>query len=83
MYSRTYALKNNKVDASGTYYLDMGSSGAKYRTPSDDLTLDGLHEKVIDLKSAAYACGAKLNSFSEADELVEKLDNLCEEYKRM
>ena len=27
-----------------------------------------------------YACGAKLNSFSEADEVIEKLDNLCAEY---
>lgn len=28
-----------------------------------------------------YACGAKLNSFSEADEIIEKLDELCKEYK--
>lgn len=28
-----------------------------------------------------YACGAKLLSFSEADEVIEKLDNLCKEYK--
>ena len=28
-----------------------------------------------------YACGAKLNSFSEADEIIEKLDELCMEYK--
>ena len=27
-----------------------------------------------------YACGAKLKSFSEADELIEKLDNLCKDY---
>ena len=27
-----------------------------------------------------YACGAKLNSFSEADEIIEKLDNICKEY---
>lgn len=27
-----------------------------------------------------YACGAKLQSFSEADELIEKLDTLCKEY---
>ena len=31
----------------------------------------------------AYACGAKLNSFNEADELIEKLDKLCEEYKQV
>ena len=60
MYSRTYALKNNKKDDSGTYYLDMGSSGAKYRTPSDDLSTDGLHEKVIDLKALSYAVGANI-----------------------
>lgn len=28
-----------------------------------------------------YACGAKLNSFSEADEIIDKLDKLCMEYK--
>ena len=28
-----------------------------------------------------YACGAKLKSFSEADEIIEKLDELCKEYK--
>lgn len=27
-----------------------------------------------------YACGAKLKSFSEADEIVDKLDELCKEY---
>lgn len=28
-----------------------------------------------------YACGAKLNSFSEADEIIDKLDELCKQYK--
>lgn len=28
-----------------------------------------------------YACGAKLKSFSEADEIIDKLDILCKEYK--
>lgn len=28
-----------------------------------------------------FACGAKLKSFSEADEIIEKLDELCKEYK--
>lgn len=28
-----------------------------------------------------YACGAKLKSFSEADEIIDKLDELCKEYK--
>ena len=27
-----------------------------------------------------YACGAKLQSFSEVDEVIEKLDDLCKEY---
>lgn len=27
-----------------------------------------------------YACGAKLQSFSEADEIIDKLDELCKEY---
>ena len=27
-----------------------------------------------------YACGAKLNSFSEADEIIEKLNNMCKTY---
>ena len=30
-----------------------------------------------------YACGTKLNSFSEADEVIDKLDNLCKEYKNI
>lgn len=29
-----------------------------------------------------YACGAKLNSFSEADEIIDKLDELCKEYNQ-
>ncbi len=29
----------------------------------------------------AYACGAKLKNFSEADEIIAKLDELCKEYK--
>ncbi len=28
-----------------------------------------------------YACGAKLKSFSEADEIIDKLDELCKQYK--
>ena len=28
-----------------------------------------------------YACGAKLHDFKEADEIIEKLDRLCAEYK--
>lgn len=28
-----------------------------------------------------YACGAKLKSFSRADEIIDKLDRLCKEYK--
>ncbi|MEE0699643.1 MAG: bifunctional oligoribonuclease/PAP phosphatase NrnA [Bacilli bacterium] len=28
-----------------------------------------------------YACGAKLKNFSEADEIIDKLDELCKEYK--
>ena len=29
-----------------------------------------------------YACGAKLQSFLEADEIIDKLDELCYEYKK-
>lgn len=29
-----------------------------------------------------YACGAKLKSFNEADEIIDKLDELCEEYNK-
>lgn len=28
-----------------------------------------------------YACGAKLHGFNEADEIIDKLDELCKEYK--
>lgn len=30
-----------------------------------------------------YACGAKLKSFSEADEIIDKLDELCKEYNEV
>jgi len=29
-----------------------------------------------------YACGAKLHDFKEADEIIEKLDKLCAEYRK-
>lgn len=51
MFSRT-----REID--GTYYLDMGSSGRKFRTPDEELSTDGLHETVINLKETQQSMGA-------------------------
>ncbi len=63
MYSRTFALKGDaRVSAkgSGTWYLDLGSSGNKYRSPDEGLYKDGLHAKVFDLKTNPKTLGAKI-----------------------
>lgn len=60
VYSRTYPIKDNAIDENGTYYLDMGSSGNKYREPTEDLLTDGLHEKVMNLKEIKQPCGANI-----------------------
>ncbi|MCQ2178049.1 MAG: metallophosphoesterase family protein [Bacteroidales bacterium] len=51
MYSRTREIN-------GVWYLDMGSSGAKWRTPDEGQYKDGLHEKIIDLKAQQQCVGA-------------------------
>lgn len=45
----------------GTFYLDMGSSGKKYRYPEDELREDGDHITVIDLIPDANCVGAVVN----------------------
>lgn len=93
MFSRTKQLYNGKVstdELKGTYYLDMGSSGNKYRKPSDDLTNDGLHETVIDLLNAEIkvAMGAIIDvtdtemTVSVYNTLDEKVDSFVVKAKR-
>lgn len=64
MYSRTYQLNGNKKSLNplvGTYYLDMGSSGDKYRSPDETVVQgDSFHEKVIDLKTKNYSCSSNI-----------------------
>jgi len=50
-YSRTKVID-------GTVYLDLGSSGTKFRKPEDEMYSDGIHEKVIDLKTEEITAGA-------------------------
>jgi len=50
-YSRT-----RQID--GTCYLDLGSSGDKFRSPEQAMYCDGLHEKVLDLKANRTCVGA-------------------------
>ena len=42
----------------GTFYLDMGSSGRKYRKPEEALYTDGIHEKVMDFIPDKNCVGA-------------------------
>ena len=54
IYSRTREI-------SGTYYLDMGSSGDKRRALDESVAEgDGIHGKVLDLKGEALCCGANV-----------------------
>ncbi len=63
MYSRTYPLENDCVSSTGdgTYYLDLGSSGNKYREPDEGLYSDGLHAKVLNLKAEPQTLGASVS----------------------
>ena len=64
VYSRTYPLDGDRraADASsGTYYLDMGSSGDKWRNPDESVREgDALHERVFDLKTDRLSCAADI-----------------------
>ena len=67
IYSRTYQLYDGKPtsDGKGTYYLDMGSSGDKRRSVDASLSeQDGIHQKVIDLKTLglSFACNVEVTS---------------------
>lgn len=63
MYSRTYPLENDSVSSTGdgTFYLDLGSSGNKYREPDEGLYSDGLHAKVLNLKAEPQTLGASVS----------------------
>ena len=69
MYSRTYRLNGLKKSVSsnlGTYYLDMGSSGDKRRSPDESVkTGDSYHEKVIDLNKQNYSCASNITVSEE------------------
>ena len=54
----------------GTWYLDMGSSGSKYRVPEEEMYSDGIHEKVLDLK-ATGDCAAAVVTVTEKSLTVE------------
>lgn len=73
MYSRTYQIYNDQVSDDfhkGTYYLDLGSSGNKYRLPGSDLASDGLHEKVLNLKELQYGVGARIKVNKECMDVL-------------
>ena len=57
-YSRSYPLRNDKVDENGTVYLDLGSSGNKRRSYEEAVDKDGLHAKVVKVKEDELAIGA-------------------------
>lgn len=54
----------------GTWYLDLGSSGSKYRVPEEEMYSDGIHEKVLDLK-ATGDCAAAIVTVSKKSLQVE------------
>lgn len=45
----------------GTWFLDMGSSGRKFRSPEEKLFTDTLHEKVLDLKATGQSMFAEID----------------------
>ena len=62
-FSRSAQIYDGKVSDNklqGTYYLDMGSSGNKRRALDNSTVEDGLHEKVIDLKTTGQSFGASI-----------------------
>ena len=76
MHSRTYQLYNNMVSDDplvGTYYMDLGSSGNKRRTLDNSTAEDGLHQKVLDIKTLGISLGAVI-TVNESNMLVECYD---------
>jgi len=65
-YSRTHEID-------GTYYLDLGSSGNKFREPEEAMYHDGIHDKVINLKADQRCVGAVI-SVSDSSLTVEVRD---------
>ena len=63
IYSRTVGLDGDKPtqDPSvSTWYLDMGSSGDKYRSPDASLTESPRYAKVMDLKTIKESCASNI-----------------------
>ena len=82
-YSRSYPLKDEKIDENGVVYLDLGSSGNKRRSYEEEVANDGLHAKVLKIKEEALALGAicevdkdkvRVNIYDQFGNLQ---DNLC------
>ncbi len=76
MHSRTYQLYNNMVSEDpmlGTYYMDLGSSGNKRRTLDNSTVEDGLHQKILDIKTLGISLGAVI-SVTDSAMLVECYD---------
>lgn len=63
IYSRTLALDGDQPTtdpSSGTFYLDMGSSGDKRRPLDPSLTESPRHAKVMDLRELAQSCACNI-----------------------
>ena len=55
------ATAGRRIRACGTFYLDMGSSGDKGRSPDESLVEgDALHARVIDLKATGQSCACNI-----------------------
>lgn len=52
---------HRSVSIGGTYYLGMGTSGRKTRTPDEMLYTDGIQALVLDLKSSGQVMGATID----------------------
>ena len=57
-YSRTYPLKNDRINENGTIYLDLGVTGNKRRFTDEVMKESLLHEKIIDVKENSLALGS-------------------------
>ena len=81
-YCRTYALKDDKLDDNGTYYIDLGSSGNKRRTYEEAVDNDSLSARVVKIKEDELAIGALVNIYEDKiivdiyDQNMNMVDNL-------
>ena len=64
-YSRTYPIKDERIDEDGVVYLDIGSSGNKRRSYEEAVEVDGLHAKVLKIKEEELALGAICDVYND------------------